>query len=149
MKISEIDKDLNNLKTYEMFTSKHSSTKYLMVKINRKTSYIHKLVMERIIGRKLLNSERVDHINGDGTDNRRENLRVCTHQQNMGNQSSRKGSSIYKGVSKTRTGNWAARIWNNYKCINIGTFADEREAGKAYNQQAIKYFGEFAKLNQL
>lgn len=149
MKISEIDKDLNNIKIYEIFTSKHSNTKYLMVKINRETSYIHRLVMERMLNRKLLKNERVDHINGDGTDNRRENLRICTHQQNMGNQSARKGSSIYKGVSKTRTGNWAVRIWNNYKCINIGTFSDEKEAGKAYNEHAVKYFGEFAKLNQL
>lgn len=150
MKIDEEDKKLIKYACREVYTSKHSNTRYVMTKISKRTAYVHRLIAEAMLKRKFLKNERVDHINGDGTDNRRENLRICTHHQNMGNQPARRnGSSKYKGVSKTRTGNWAVRIWNNYKCINIGTFSNEREAGKAYNEQAIKYFGEYAKLNQL
>lgn len=91
-----------------------------------------------------------DHINGDGLDNRRANLRVCDCSQNAQNQISQTGTSRFKGVSwhKPR-GLWQVHIKANDKSINLGYFTSEVEAAKTYNKAAIKYFGEFAYLNNI
>ncbi len=95
--------------------------------------------------------EFVDHINGDSLDNQRHNLRICTHQQNMSNQKKRlNSSSRYKGVSKIKpTGKWASHIKVNYKKIHLGNFVLESDAALEYNKAALKYFGEFARLNEV
>jgi hypothetical protein len=98
----------------------------------------------------------IDHINGNGLDNRRENLRFCSQKQNSRNNRRRKDkkyTSKYKGVWKYnydsgRIG-WVAQITVNDKAIHLGIFRDEEEAGYAYNQAAKKYFGDFACLNKL
>jgi len=91
----------------------------------------------------------IDHINGNGLDDRRANMRTCTNQQNMRNlRKRRSGSSIYKGVyydKRRRT--WYARICHNGKNIHLGTFATEIEAARAYDRAARRLFGEFARLN--
>lgn len=91
----------------------------------------------------------VDHINGNGLDNRRENLRISTQAQNLWNAKKHKdSSSIYKGVSKRRNDtNWSARIMKNGKAQHIGMFTTETEAASAYNRVAKELFGEFAILN--
>lgn len=90
----------------------------------------------------------VDHINGNGLDNRKSNLRFCSRQQNTHNQKHQKGrASKYKGVNK-RKNKWQARIQlPNKKRICLGAFYDEADAAKAYNEAALKYFGEFSRLN--
>lgn len=95
-----------------------------------------------------------DHINGDRLDNRRSNLRVVTKSENQRNTSPRKGVSKFKGVSyyktkRHRTGYWVARIQVEGKIKRLGYFKTEIEAAKAYNQAATKYFGEYAKLNEV
>ena len=90
----------------------------------------------------------VDHINMNGLDNRRVNLRVATRSQNMANSRSRGGSSQYKGVCwRKDTLKWQASIKINYKQINLGSYADEVQAALAYDRAARHYFGEFARLN--
>lgn len=97
----------------------------------------------------------IDHINGNGLDNRKENLRLCTNQQNQGNQKiSKKNTSGYRGVSKLITRYkskkyvyWRAEIVKNGKQIRIGSFKNIKDAARAFNAEAIKHFGEFAKLN--
>lgn len=92
----------------------------------------------------------VDHINGDGLDNRKENLRSCTNTENQRNQKKVRGISKYKGVSLLG-GKWRASI--RYKegrarrRIRIGPFDSEICAAMAYDNAAIKYHGEFASLN--
>ena len=89
----------------------------------------------------------VDHINGDGLDNRRANLRTSTHADNMKNQRRRSDNiSGYKGVSP-HSNRWRAYIYINGRYINLGVFADALSAAKAYDKAAIKYFGRFAKPN--
>jgi HNH endonuclease/AP2 domain len=107
----------------------------------QKTVYIHRLIMNCPKGMV------VDHINRDPRDNRKENLRICTPQQNGYNRKpqSRIG---YKGVSTSKYG-FVARISKNHKTIQIGTFATAEEAALAYNQKAIEMFGEFAYLNEI
>ena len=91
----------------------------------------------------------VDHINGNGLDNRRENLRVCSRRENARNSRKRcKGSSMFKGVCLDRQyGTWRASVRFNRKLINIGRFRNEEEAARAYDNAAEQYFGVFAHVN--
>lgn len=76
-------------------------------------------------------------------------LRLATNAQNQRNQrSSRGGSSRYKGVNWHKNiKKWQAQIRVNNKSIYLGCFTDEQEAAAAYNTAAVKYFGEFARVN--
>jgi hypothetical protein len=89
-----------------------------------------------------------DHINGDKLDNRRCNLRICTNKENTRNKKKTCGTSKYKGVSwDIKSSKWRASIAPNKICLYLGVFNTQEEAALAYNEAAIKYFGEFAKLN--
>ena len=89
----------------------------------------------------------VDHINGDRSDNRLNNLRWCTRQGNRRNRKKIEGtSSKYIGVSQ-RNNNWRSRIHVNNIEIYLGSFSSEKDAAKIYNEAARKYHGEFASLN--
>lgn len=89
----------------------------------------------------------VDHINGDGLDNRRANLRIVSSQQNNQNRAKMRGtSSQYKGVSRTRE-RWLAYLYVNYKQVRLGTFEDEADAARAYDAAARQQFGSCAALN--
>ena len=87
-----------------------------------------------------------DHVNGNGLDNRRSNLRCVTYSQNRMNAGKNIGESKYKGVFRSRE-KWCASIYVNNKRIYIGYYESDSIAAKAYNDAAIKYFGEFARLN--
>jgi hypothetical protein len=93
----------------------------------------------------------VDHRNCDALDNRRENLRLATSSQNSYNRQNTKtkaSSSRYRGVSYfSRTGKWVARIKYQRKSRWLGYFDKEEAAGRAYDEAAKKYYGEFARLN--
>ena len=91
----------------------------------------------------------VDHINGIRYDNRIENLRYATNQQNSCNRNGVNGtSSTYKGVTWNKAvGKWQASIHYNYKNIYIGLFDCEIEAANAYDKEAAKIHKEYAKVN--
>lgn len=110
----------------------------------QKAISMHRLIMDAKPG------QQVDHINGNGWDNRRENLRFATNRQNQGNQRIRKFSSSYKGVClHKRTNRWYANIKLSGKTKYLGSYASEEAAAKAYNKAAKEFFGEFAKLNSI
>lgn len=88
--------------------------------------------------------EIVDHVNGNGLDNRRANLRICNHAENMRNRARRNGG--FKGVEKMR-GKYRARIMADGKCVALGSFETEVEAAVAYDRAAIELHQEFASLN--
>jgi hypothetical protein len=95
----------------------------------------------------------VDHASGDGLDNRRCNLRICSHTNNIRNQRLRSNNtSGYKGVNlcKDRAGNnWHAQIWHDNKKINLGYYSTPELAAHAYNVAVVELFGAFARPNQL
>lgn len=95
----------------------------------------------------------VDHLNHNKLDNRRSNLRICTHAQNAFNRRlGTASSSGFKGVS-FRKGSyfenkpWRATITVNYKQVSLGHFKTKEEAALAYNEAAKHYFGGFAMVN--
>lgn len=91
---------------------------------------------------------RVDHRDGDGLNNTRDNLRPATSLQNNRNQKGRVASSQYKGVSwDARRGRWRVQIAVPQHHRHIGYFDDEQEAARAYDKVARACFGEFAALN--
>ena len=89
----------------------------------------------------------VDHINGNGLDNRRENLRIVTPQQNAFNRAIQtNNTSGHKGVSLVKRNNkWLARIGFNGKRIVLGTFDSYEEAVEARKMAEIKYYGEYSR----
>ena len=90
----------------------------------------------------------VDHINGNGLDNRKENLRFCTNGQNIAWGKKRKGASKFKGVSwYTNRKIWVSKLKSNGVNYFLGYFEKENDAAKAYDIAAMKYHGEFARLN--
>jgi hypothetical protein len=91
----------------------------------------------------------VDHINRNGLDCRKENLRIATNSQNNMNRGMFKNNtSGYRGVH--RKGNmWRAMIYVSGKQIRLGTFKNIKDAASAYNAAAIQYHGEFASLNDV
>lgn len=112
----------------------------------RITYYLHREVLGLSKGDGLS----VDHINGDGLDNRRANLRVATQQQNRFNQTRSSGASKFKGVCwEPNSGIWKAAIWKDRRIFHLGRFRDERDAALAYNAAAVRMFGDFAHLNEV
>lgn len=91
----------------------------------------------------------VDHKNGNGLDNRRANLRICTQAQNTHNRRKNKQSmSIYKGVCwMGKIGKWMARIMVDGESIYLGVFSEQIDAARAYDNAARIHYGEFAWLN--
>jgi len=109
----------------------------------KKTIRMHRLIMNPEDGME------VDHINGNGLDNQRENLRVCSVAENRRNRrSNRNSTSRFVGVSYDkwrgeRPSKWAASIGGK----RIGYFKTEKEAAQAYDRVAKEKYGEFANLN--
>jgi hypothetical protein len=111
--------------------------------------YLHRLVLERVIGRQLTRKDVVDHINHDKLDNRRANLRLATASLNGANMvRPSHNSSGYKGVHWSQAHNrWHSSIKVQQTELFIGLFQDLEEAAYAYDQVAMQLFNEFAKTN--
>jgi len=106
---------------------------------------LHREIMPTVDGME------VDHINGDGLNCQKRNLRNCTRSQNARNSKiSSSSTSGFKGASwHKRDKIWTSGIWVNGKQKHLGNFTLLKEAALAYNEAAIKYFGEFARLNTI
>lgn len=88
----------------------------------------------------------VDHINLNGLDNRRQNLRPCSPSQNHANQVKSHGTSRFKGVSRNGR-RWEASIVKDYRKHALGFYDNEEDAAKAYDEAARRLHGEFARMN--
>jgi len=109
------------------------------------TQFLHRFIWERM-GVSEPGAD-VDHVNGDGLDNRRSNLRVASRSMNNANMRLRCDSqSGFKGVSRRRYA-WVAQIKAQGSVKYIGSFRTARDAARAYDAAALKFFGPFAKTN--
>lgn len=117
--------------------------KNVLYAVNRNGKKMHRLIMDAKDG------ESIDHKDGNGLNNKKSNLRFANKHFNAFNNTKHttSSSSKYKGVDKNE-GRWRCRICVYGKSIFIGRYNFEEEAGKAYNKEANKYFGEYAKLNK-
>lgn len=91
----------------------------------------------------------VDHADGDGLNNLEENLRICTHGQNMANRRKQiNNTSGYRGVYWEKNDKkWRASVKVNGVTKNLGNYDDIEEAARARDEAAKIYYGEFARLN--
>ena len=120
---------------------------YATRKEGGRSLYMHRELLG--LGKRKRGDPEVDHINGNGFDNRRKNLRLVSHQQNLQNQKPRGGSSRFRGVC------WDALRGKWMTTIRLGNrrwysrFDSELDAAVAYNERALALFGPHARLNQL
>lgn len=138
--------DYERLSRYNWHAENSKQTFYATAseKINgkRKSAKMHRKILE--VGPDLL----VDHINHNGLDNRKVNLRPATFAQNAWNRQGISHSSRFKGVTWNKhRKKWKTTIAIACKNIHLGYFEDEMEAAKTYDERAKKYQGQFAALN--
>lgn len=117
--------------------------------VNGKVTRLHRFIMCAPDG------IQVDHRDLNRLNNTRGNLRLANHSTQQMNTLKRTRlknnlTSKYKGVSiHSRSGRYRARIFHNKDEISLGMFNTQEEAAREYNKYALKYFGEFAKLNEV
>lgn len=110
------------------------------------------ILMHRFLMNETQSDRFIDHRDGDTLNNQKHNLRSCSHAENMRNRVliCKNNTSGFKGVFWRKDKlKWQAQIRFNTKSIHIGYFKSIIDAAKAYNEAAIKYHGEFARLNQI
>jgi hypothetical protein len=112
---------------------------YVQVKVKGKMYAVHRLIFMLFHG---YLPETVDHIDGNPSNNKKENLRAATRKENSRNRRSNKSKQLLKGVSNNH-GRFRARIRVSGKSLNLGTFKTEIEAHEAYCKAAEKHYKEF------
>lgn len=140
--------DYEKLSKHKWFATKDKKTFYarrMMVGAQgRRMVMMHRVILN------YYGKMQIDHINGNGLDNRKENIRICTPSQNQRNRNkSANKTSIYKGVSRTKYGTWHAYFRYNGKQINLGAYNKEEDAAQKHNTIAILLWGKYAKLNAI
>jgi hypothetical protein len=115
---------------------------YAATRVGKRIVSMHRMICGEV-------HEDIDHRNFNNLDNRRDNLRPCTHEQNMHNlRKFTTNTSGFKGVSwGKRERKWRARINLSGKEIHIGTYQSAEDAAQAYDEAANRLYGEFAVLN--
>ncbi len=132
--------DYRRLSKYRWYASPHGRNVYAMCRRKGRTVYMHRMIMRPHKG------YFVDHIDGNGLNNRRCNLRVCTRRQNQANCGPRGGSSRFVGVYRHRD-KWEAKIMCRGQWYRGGVFDDEIEAARTRDRLARKLNGKHAWLN--
>lgn len=143
------DSDYEWLNQRKWYAARDRYTFYVLRGARHKctSEQMHRLILGLQPGDK----RQCDHIDGNGLNNVRSNLRVCTVTQNQ--RSSRKlrgGTSKYKGVFwNYANSKWLSAIRTNKERIYLGSFDSEIDAARAYDIAALKYHGDFSVTNEM
>jgi len=141
------DYDYNELNQYQWTAKKDRNTFYAERKVRENSKQITIKMHRQILGLTPGDGILSDHKNRNGLDNQRENLRVATRSLNGHNRIIQKNNTAgYTGVSR-HCGKWKARIKVNGVSISCGDHENPFMAALAYDQAAIKYHRENARLN--
>lgn len=136
------DEDLEFISRFRWGVKKDRKAFYAATKIKQKTVKMHQLLVACPEGYK------IDHIDRNGLNNQRSNLRVCTNSENQRNRGMNiTNTSGFKGVSLLSTGLFLASLTLNGRNIKFGTYTSAKEAALAYDEGVNKFHGEFAFLN--
>lgn len=143
--VTQVDDNTYGLLSQYSWTQDGSAKGYVLCTSEINERRIHRL----IIGAKP--GEYVDHIDGNPLNNQYSNLRICSRRQNHYNRKVNKNSdSKFKGVTYNKgIEMYTAQIRFNGKLKYLGCYMDKVKAAEAYNEAATKYFGEYARLNQI
>jgi hypothetical protein len=144
------DEDYEYLNQWRWCAGKSKKTFYAVRSSPHINGKQHTIRMHQIIAKRM-GIKNPDHIDTDGLNNQRDNLREATESQQTANQNLQKDNkSGYKGVSWYKEDKkWVARIIVNKGLIYLGSFDSIKDAARAYNKAAIKCFGEFARINDM
>lgn len=141
------DRDFKRVNRFKWFAAKCSGRWYAGRKIRtnggRKNLYLHRYILGEP-------KSAIDHIDGNGLNNTRKNLRLCSGQQNNWNKGiQRNNTSGFKGVSrgKSKSKPWIATISRERKIYYLGSFATREDAARAYDKAVAVERGEFARTN--
>lgn len=142
--------DLPRLSEKRWRAKKRHNTYYAIYGLKGKQRGQIRYMHHMVIGKAPEGME-VDHINGNGLDNRKINLRFCTHKENIraGRKANPKATSRYKGVTwDVNRKKWHVSIKGlDGRRIFLGRFDSELDAANAYDKKAVELFGDFAYLN--
>lgn len=145
--VDEADYELVKAHKWHACKPKNKNIFYAKTTIKIKGEYkhikLHRFILNATIG------SMVDHIDGNGLNNQRSNLRFCNYSENQRNRSATKKSKTgFKGVFKSQSGQrFVSKLGINGKDIYLGTFDHKEQAAKAYDYMAKKLCGKFARLN--
>ena len=143
--VSDEDKDLAQYRWYYV----HGHVACSTGNPRRKTIVLHRVILERILGRQLNKAERCYHVDGNSLNNQRHNLALGRTPTNM-EKLYANNTSGYRGVQfDKRTGRWRAFINVRGKRISLGYYDSPGSAALAYNAAAKQYFGARAFLNDV
>lgn len=139
------DEDFEKLNAFKWYARKHRKTYYAErhgINGSFKRTYLHHAI-------KMPEGEnQIDHKDGNGLNNQKENLRECSHSQNICNQKRTKNKCGFKGIYfDKRRKYFNARVTINKKTYFVGCFKTPEQAASAYDEAAKKYHGEFASTN--
>jgi hypothetical protein len=137
--------DVETVSAYRWGRTRSTGKCYAISRIKLPDGRRQNVFMHRLILKPMPNSL-VDHVNGDTLDNRRTNLRQCSHAENMRNTFMRDNKTGFKGVWKHGKGYYASIEKKGQKC-RIGPFSTPEMAAAAYAGAATILFGEFARFD--
>jgi len=142
-RIDDADRGFTDGRKWHVAVVPHRNTIYARTRIDGKSVYMHKLLAP--------GWGEVDHVDGDGLNNCRANLRDGTGRgKNHANRGMRTdNTNTFKGICRAGSGRWYARIHVNGKKFHLGMYDTPEAAAEAYDRAAVHYFGEYAKTNAM
>ena len=142
--VDRADYEAFNLQDYKWEAQK-SGHKFYALHRKQRNKKVERLLMHRII-MEPGDLQQIDHINGNGLDNRRSNLRICDARHNAANKHVVWGESKFRGVWK-RGDKWESALrWKDEK-HQLGVFDNEVDAAIAFDKKLMSLAGEFANTN--